>query len=118
MFLHTVPPPTVTVMSSGRYYLGLRANLSCTVVSIPEVDSGNVEGVFRWYSNGEEITNGERFQITQVGRLMNELGVLSLSPMDTSLICSASVSQPSFGRISPPTNSSYNLTGFQCKLTT
>ena len=88
-------------------------------MSIPEVDSGMIEGVFRWFSNGgEEITDGGRFQITQVGLLVNELGVLSLSLLDISFTCSASVSQRTFGRISPPTTSSYNITAFQCKLMT
>lgn len=107
----------VTISSSGPYSLGSRTVLTCTVAAIPQVDS-NIVGTFTWYSNGEQLVHGGRFEIVQVGNQVNELRILSQSILDINFTCSATthvLRDP--GRISQPASSPrfvLDLTSFQC----
>ena len=85
----------------------------CRAESIPEVlSASDIEGVFRWYSNGEEVVNGERFQISHTG-LVSHIRVFPFTPVDTNITCSVSIQLRASGATSPPA-SAFFLPNLQC----
>ena len=87
-----VPAPTVTIANSGgMYYLGQSAEFTCSAGIIAELDRGDIIGRFTWLLNGTELVSDGQYQITTVGDLMSRLTVLSLSLVEDTITCSATI---------------------------
>ena len=99
MFFLTVPPPTVNVTTNpvnlGDLIEGTYIDLVCNASVNEEIDTGNANISIAWFKNGNPISNGSDYIISEVmelsGNYISTVRIVELEIGNDVYKCSVSV---------------------------